>query len=178
MLALDAASRTRGRRGAAARALLARARPRPVGDEALAARVRKKLRATAHDPAAITVSIEHGCVDLRGPVETRERAKVVRAVARLPGVDAVLDLMTEPAKSPSTILVPRIELRDSAPTQVGSAPHDFVAGPASHPAQTRGPVSPSANGVQARRGAAENQLSSVRSTVRQRRVGEARRRSR
>jgi hypothetical protein len=85
-----------------ARALLARLRPRPVGDAALAARVRKKLAHTAHSPESITVKIEHGCVDLRGPVDTRERARIVRAVAAVHGVDSVLDLMTEPpARAPA-----------------------------------------------------------------------------
>jgi hypothetical protein len=79
-----------------ARALLARLRPKPVGDETVEVRVRRKLARTAHDPDAIVVKIEHGCVDLRGPVETRERARIVQAVAHVRGVDSVLDLMTEP----------------------------------------------------------------------------------
>jgi hypothetical protein len=88
--------------GALALALLARLRPRPVRDETVAVHVRRKLARTARDPAAIRVMVEHGCVDLRGPVETRERARIVRAVARVHGVDSVLDLMTEPKPRAST----------------------------------------------------------------------------
>jgi osmotically-inducible protein OsmY len=80
----------------AARALLSRLRPRPVDDETVAVRVRRKLARTARDPDAIRVTIEHGCVDLRGRVATRERARIVQAVARVRGVDSVIDLMTEP----------------------------------------------------------------------------------
>lgn len=85
-----------GRAGAGARALLARVRPMPVGDDTVEVRVRKRLARTASAPASIVVSIEHGCADLRGPVETRERARIVRAVSTVRGVDSVLDLMTEP----------------------------------------------------------------------------------
>lgn len=71
-------------------------RPAPVTDDAVRARVRTKLeQLTARSPS-ISVMVEHGCVELRGPIETRERGRVVRAVAKLKGVDAVVDLMTEP----------------------------------------------------------------------------------
>jgi len=93
---LEAIGRRKGgRAGARARALLARLRPKPVTDDTVEIRVRKRLARTASDPSAIMVRIEHGCVDLRGPVETRERARIVRAVSTVPGVDSVLDLMTE-----------------------------------------------------------------------------------
>jgi hypothetical protein len=97
LLVLEAIGRRKGgHAGAGARALLARVRPKPVDDDTVEVRVRKRLARTASDPAAITVSIEHGCADLRGPVETRERARIVRAVSTVRGVDSVLDLMTEP----------------------------------------------------------------------------------
>ena len=99
MLVLENGSSRRGGRGEAARALLARIRPPPITDEAIEARVRRNLARTATFPQAITVSIEHGCVDLRGPVETHERARIVKAVAAIRGVDSVLDLMTEPSPS-------------------------------------------------------------------------------
>lgn len=88
---------TRSGRGKAdfVRALVARMRPAPVGDGTVALRVRRRLARTALEPAAIRVRIEHGCVDLRGRVGTRERARIVRAVARVRGVDSVIDLMTE-----------------------------------------------------------------------------------
>jgi hypothetical protein len=97
LLVLEAIGRRKGgHAGAGARALLARVRPRGVDDGTVEMRVRKRLARTASDPAAITVAIEHGCADLRGPVETRERARIVRAVSTVRGVDSVLDLMTEP----------------------------------------------------------------------------------
>ncbi len=96
-MVLESIGRRRGgRAGAGARALLARVRPKPVTDDTVEALVRKRLARTASDPASIIVSIEHGCADLRGPVETRERARIVRAVSTVRGVDSVLDLMTEP----------------------------------------------------------------------------------
>ncbi|MDB4935428.1 MAG: hypothetical protein JWP87_2400 [Labilithrix sp.] len=96
LLALEKIARRRGGlAGASVRKLLARMRPRPVTDDTVEARVRKKLARTAAAPEAIRVKIEHGCVDLRGPVDTRERARIVRAVAQVRGVDSVLDLMTE-----------------------------------------------------------------------------------
>ena len=96
--ALERIARRRrgGSASGGARALLARLRPKPVGDETVEVRVRRKLARNASDPDAIRVTIEHGCVDLRGPVETCERARIVQAVARVRGVDSVLDLMTEP----------------------------------------------------------------------------------
>lgn len=103
LLALESIGRRKGgHAGARARALLARIRPKPVTDDTVELRVRKRLSRTASDPSAISVRIEHGCVDLRGPVETRERARIVRAISTVPGVDSVLDLMTEPiTKAPS-----------------------------------------------------------------------------
>lgn len=95
MLVLEAGSRHKGRRGNAARLLLERVRPTPVTDDTVEVRVRKKLGKVASNPSAIALSIEHGCVDLRGAVTTRERARIVRAVAKVSGVDSVLDLMTE-----------------------------------------------------------------------------------
>jgi len=98
--ALGLLQRLAGRSGgsaAGARALLARLRPKPVRDETVALRVQRRLARTALRPGEISVRIEHGCVDLRGPVDTRERARIVRAVASVRGVDSVLDLMTEPA---------------------------------------------------------------------------------
>lgn len=95
MLAVDAISRRR--RGALLRKLLGVIRPLPVDDGTVRARVRSKLEQTAERAASIAISVEHGCVELRGPIGTHERARVVREVARVKGVDAVVDLMTEPA---------------------------------------------------------------------------------
>lgn len=96
LLVLEAVGRRKGgHAGARARALVARLRPKPVADDTVELRVRKRLARTASAPEAITVSVEHGCADLRGLVETRERARIVRAVSTVRGVDSVLDLMTE-----------------------------------------------------------------------------------
>jgi hypothetical protein len=102
LLVLEGIARRRGGlAGRSVRKLLARVRPKPVDDDTVVARVRRKLARTATAPQALTVAIEHGCVDLRGPVETRERARIVRAVSTVRGVDSVLDLMTEPmARAP------------------------------------------------------------------------------
>jgi hypothetical protein len=98
LLALEAMARRRGGlAGPSVRKLLARIRPKPVDDETVETRVRRRLARTASAPEALTVKIEHGCVDLRGPVDTRERARIVRAVSTVRGVDSVLDLMTEPS---------------------------------------------------------------------------------
>jgi osmotically-inducible protein OsmY len=75
-------------------------RPTPTTDEAIHKRVRQKLeRSTKHGPS-ISVAVEHGCVELRGPIETEERGRVVQEIARVKGVDAVVDLMTEPERVP------------------------------------------------------------------------------
>jgi len=100
MLVLEASSRHEGRRGSAARLLLDRVRPAPVADDTVELRVRKKLGRVARNPSAIAVAIAHGCVDLRGAVSTHERARIVRAISKVSGVDAVLDLMTEPPALP------------------------------------------------------------------------------
>ena len=96
LLALEAIGRRKGgHAGAGARALLARIRPKPIADDTVELRVKKRIARTASHPEAIAVKIEHGCADLRGPVDTRERARIVRAVSTVRGVDSVLDLMTE-----------------------------------------------------------------------------------
>ncbi len=40
-------------------------------------------------------SVEHGCVVLMGAIAPQDRAQLVKRVAKLRGVDAVMDLMTE-----------------------------------------------------------------------------------
>jgi hypothetical protein len=95
LAALERLMRHRHDGSAVVRGLLVRLRPRPVGDGTVALRVRRSLVRTALRPESITVRIEHGCVDLRGRVGTDERARIVRAVARVRGVDSVIDLMTE-----------------------------------------------------------------------------------
>ncbi len=63
-------------------------RERPA-DRVLAARVRSKLgRATSH-PSAIEVRAEDGCVSLFGPVLSEEEDGLLRAVAKVRGVECV-----------------------------------------------------------------------------------------
>jgi hypothetical protein len=70
--------------------------PRRVPDRALRSKVLRRLGRLTDDAAGLTVTIEHGCVTLCGPVRTDERAKIVREIAKHDGVDSVIDLMTEP----------------------------------------------------------------------------------
>lgn len=117
MLLLDAVAKRRGGgRRRVTQALLARLRPAPVADDTVETRVRNKLARTATHPDTITVSIEHGCADLRGAVPTRERSRIVRAIATVRGVDSVLDLMTEPpaASVPPAALAGRVVASASA----------------------------------------------------------------
>jgi hypothetical protein len=46
-------------------------------------------------PERIAATVEHGCVTLAGATTTVERGRVVRAVARVRGVDSVVDLLQE-----------------------------------------------------------------------------------
>ena len=77
--------------------LLALARPAPTSDRVTLERVRRVVGKTATQPHLIHATVEHGCVELRGPVVTRERARLVRAIAGVSGVDSIVDLMTEPS---------------------------------------------------------------------------------
>lgn len=98
LLGLRTVARRRDRPwGQAATRLLARRRSASTAEPSLQAAVGRELTRTARTPTAIQVSIEHGCVELRGPVDTRERGRIVAAVAAVAGVDSVIDLMTEPA---------------------------------------------------------------------------------
>ncbi|MCL2725403.1 MAG: BON domain-containing protein [Polyangiaceae bacterium] len=69
---------------------------RPVPDAAVEGRVQSCLRRAA-PRTEISATTEHGCVMLTGDVATRERAGIVKRVARVRGVDSVIDLMHEPA---------------------------------------------------------------------------------
>ena len=78
-------------------------RPAPTTDDAIHKRVRQKLERNATHGRSISVAVEHGCVELRGPIETEERARVVQEIARVKGVDAVVDLMTEPERGATLV---------------------------------------------------------------------------
>jgi hypothetical protein len=77
--------------------LLARARGvlhrRPVDDGVLVERVRAKLGRVVSHPHAIDVNAMNGYVRLRGPVLQPEAIRLVRAVARVPGVRDVIDAL-------------------------------------------------------------------------------------
>jgi|GEM_PF-2121322 len=94
------------RRSGAMRRLLAKVRPTPVTDASVEGRVRAQLQRAATRPELIQVSVEHGCVELRGPIETRERAQLVQELSRLRGVDAIVDLLTEPEPETSATAAP------------------------------------------------------------------------
>lgn len=68
---------------------------RRVLDRSLADEVEARLLELTPHASSIHVSAEHGCVLLTGDVRTEERAQLVRAAASVPGVDSVVDLMTE-----------------------------------------------------------------------------------
>lgn len=72
-------------------------RPRHVRDETTHELVLNKLALVASRPEAIRVTVEHACVVLTGRVPTSERPYVVRSIARVRGVDSVVDLLTEDA---------------------------------------------------------------------------------
>ncbi len=70
--------------------VLALISPKPVRDAELARRVEAKMPDGVH-----ASSVEHGCVVLMGAIAPQDRAQLVKRVAKLRGVDAVMDLMTE-----------------------------------------------------------------------------------
>jgi hypothetical protein len=88
-VSLDLAHRVEG--------LFARARGAirrgPVDDEVLVERVRAKLGRLVSHPHAIEVSAVDGCVHLRGPILQSEVPKLIRGVARVPGVRDVLNAL-------------------------------------------------------------------------------------
>src|SRR5262245_49550131 len=75
--------------------LVARARSvltrRPVDDSVLVERVRAKLGRTVSHPHAISVVSTDGVVRLHGPVLQSEIQRLVRTIARVPGVRRVIN---------------------------------------------------------------------------------------
>jgi hypothetical protein len=92
---------------------------RGVVDRSLAAEVASRLDDLTPRAPAIQVSAEHGCVLLTGDVLTNERARLVRDVAAVPGVDSVVDLLTE---RPST----DIGRRNATPAAPARAPNSAL----------------------------------------------------
>ncbi len=86
---------------------LSRLRRRPVPDDTLETRVKRRLTHLSPHAALLHVTLEHGCVTLAGLVRTEERAKIVREIARLDGVDSVIDLMTESRAPNANVEHPR-----------------------------------------------------------------------
>ena len=66
-------------------------RTEPVDDEVLVERVRAKLGRFVAHPHAIRVTVSDGCVHLRGPILQSEVPRLVRTVARVPGVRDVIN---------------------------------------------------------------------------------------
>lgn len=81
-----------------------------IHDRSLADEVASKLEKLTPRADAIQVSAENGCVMLAGDVLTEERAELVQGVASVPGVDSVVDLMTERAGGDGIPLVLRTEV--------------------------------------------------------------------
>ena len=75
---------------ARARAVLRR---QPVDDGVLVERVRAKLGRLVSHPHAVDVNAIDGCVRLRGAVLQSEVPRLVRAVARVPGVRDVINAL-------------------------------------------------------------------------------------
>lgn len=72
-------------------------RRKSVPDATVEGRVLERLtRLVPH--GGISATTERSCVILTGEVLTKERAHVVRTIARVEGVDSVVDLMTERAQ--------------------------------------------------------------------------------
>jgi osmotically-inducible protein OsmY len=65
----------------------------PVDDGVLVERVRAKLGRLVSHPHAVDVKAIDGCVHLRGPVLQAEVPRLVRAVARVPGVRDVINAL-------------------------------------------------------------------------------------
>jgi hypothetical protein len=92
-----------------ARVLALLRRPR-IPDATVEDRVVAKLeRMTGH--SAVHAATEHGCVVLTGHVLTSERGAIVREIAKLRGVDSVVDLMTEHRSSEGIPVMLRREPR-------------------------------------------------------------------
>jgi hypothetical protein len=76
--------------GAVARVHVRRGRE-PVDDDVLVSRVRAKLGHVCSHPHAIAVNAKGGgCIELKGPILSKEASQVVSAISRVPGV-TVLD---------------------------------------------------------------------------------------
>lgn len=69
--------------------------PAPERHATVQSMVRGKLDGLTPHAGAIHVGDDHGCITLTGDVLTEERALIVREVAAVPGVDSVVDLLTE-----------------------------------------------------------------------------------
>jgi hypothetical protein len=83
----DVSNRARGAAAAARRI----GRPAPLTDDAIAGRIRTRLR-SLEQPAGIRVDVRDGRVHLAGPVLVRDAERVRRIVRRIPGA---LELMDE-----------------------------------------------------------------------------------
>ncbi len=70
-------------------------RPRVPRDETTHELVRAKLALVSTRPEAIRVLVDRACVVLTGPVPTSERPRIVRSLARVRGVDSIVDLLSE-----------------------------------------------------------------------------------
>jgi hypothetical protein len=111
----DLENRTRGI-GARARSVLEK--PETPSDDVLVARVRSRLgRVTSHAHAIAVRAKDGNEIELKGPALASEHDRIVRAIARVPGVDAVDDDLVVYADA------------DGIPGLQGHRPHRSGAGP-------------------------------------------------
>ena len=69
----------------------ASARGQREDDAVIAERVRARLGRLCSHPSAIEVTVEDGCVELKGPIFASEREQVLRGAATVRGVEAIDD---------------------------------------------------------------------------------------
>lgn len=87
--ARDLRNRARGK----VHELVDRLRRAPVDDRVLTERVRARLGHAVTHPAAIAVSCENGRCTLAGPLLAGEHEGLLAAVAAVPGIGEVIDLL-------------------------------------------------------------------------------------
>lgn len=76
-------------RGLVARARAAYHKAEVPGDDVLLARIRSRIGHVISDPGAIEVKADHGLVSVVGKIGSRDAQKMLRAIARTQGVEAV-----------------------------------------------------------------------------------------
>lgn len=121
LYAVDASIARRRRRERWLTRLIRGVRRTAVPDATVEGRVLERLaRLVPH--GGISATTERSCVILTGEVLTKQRARVVRAIARVDGVDSVVDLMTERTEIPADAAAPTWRAMPSRPRRWMLAP--------------------------------------------------------